>query len=299
MPELIQVSDDVYYISEYLNHGIVRVGEGQCAIIDTGLDSRVAAMIAEVLKVKKLHPVAILNTHSHADHYGGNSYFEKEYGCEVYASEIEAAIMANPELEPFYVYGAYTPKEMRQSSVMGTKSIVTHILEEPSVSIGNKRFEIVSLKGHSPNQVGVVADDVFFCGDSIFSKLAWERFVLIYLADIGNSIKSLERLSKVGAKSYIPAHIDPIGDPDEFIGLVQFNLTRIQVLADEIVNILAVPAESSTVLQSICDNHNLKMKTIQQYYFSLDTVKAYLSYLYENEMITYKLDGGLLLWKAV
>jgi glyoxylase-like metal-dependent hydrolase (beta-lactamase superfamily II) len=299
MPELIQVCDDVYYISEFLNHGIVRVGDGQCAIIDTGLDSNVAMMIAEVVKVKKLHPVAILNTHSHADHYGGNHYFEEEYGCKVYASEIESAIMANPELEPFYVYGAYTPKEMRQSSVMGTKSLVTHILEEPSVTIGSKQFEIVSLKGHSPNQVGIVVDNVFFCGDSIFSKLAWERFVLVYLADVGSSIKSLERLPKIGAKSYIPAHVDPMGDADEFAALVEFNLTRIQMLADEIVNILTVPCESATVLQSICDNHNLRMKTIQQYYFSLDTVKAYLSYLYENEMITYELDGGLLLWKAV
>jgi glyoxylase-like metal-dependent hydrolase (beta-lactamase superfamily II) len=298
MPELTQVSDDVYVLLDFLNYGIIKIGDGNCALIDTGLDEQDAQTILDACKIMNQKPAAIINTHSHADHYGGNHHIEKSTNCSVYAPELEAAIMANPELEPLYIYGAYTPSELRQSSVMGTKSVASDLLQEPSVTIGNKTFDVVSLKGHSPNQMGVVVEDVFFCGDSVFSKPAWERFVIIYMADVGNTVKTLERLLKVGAKAYIPSHVAPIADDGEFADIVNYNIIRIQMIADEILHILKKPANAPSILDAICKAHNLHMKTIQQYYFSLDTIKAYLSYLYEQNLITYQLDCGMLYWQA-
>ncbi|HEY3374592.1 MAG TPA: MBL fold metallo-hydrolase [Candidatus Aquicultor sp.] len=296
MPELVQVNEDVYYLSNHQNYGVIRVGDGECLVIDTGVGDKQAQMILAALAAEKLRPVAILNTHSHADHYGGNSYIVKQTGCKVYAPPVEAAIMTNPSLEPFYIYGANPPQELTQRILMGTKSPVDELLETPEVTIGAKQVKVVPLDGHSPNQMGVIIDDVFFCGDSVFSQQAWERFVLVYAVDIGRMMKSIERLGTVGAKSFVPSHATPTGDISE---LATFNATRIQALTDDIAHILTVPAEATTVLQEICMRYGLAIRSLQQYYLSLNTVKAYLSYLYEQTVITYELDSSRLLWRTL
>ncbi len=50
-----------------------------------------------------------MNTHSNADHIGGNRYLQGQTGCKVYSGGIEAAFTKYPVLEPSFIYdvGAY------------------------------------------------------------------------------------------------------------------------------------------------------------------------------------------------
>lgn len=296
MPELIQIKEDIYYISDsHMNYGIVRVGGDKAVAIDTGLDDSSGEMILAALGTKGLELAAIINTHSHADHYGGNNYLVKKTGCAVYAPPLEAAIMTNPSLESFYLYGAFPPEELRTPFLMANVSPVDVLLGEPTVRIGDKTFGIVSLKGHSPNQIGVITDGTFFCSDSIFSAKAWERLVLVYAVDIGETIKSIERLKRTAAEAYVPSHAVPTGDIAE---LADLNLTRIQILVDDILRILSVPNDTATILWEICEKYNLKIRTLQQYYLCIDTLKAYLSYLKEQGLISYEFDANRLMWRS-
>ncbi len=296
MPELVQVNEDVYYLSDHQNYGVIKTGGGECAVVDTGMDDDSAQMILAALEAEKLKLSVIINTHSHADHYGGNNYLVKTTGCKVYAPSFEAAIMTNPSLEPFYIYGAEAPQELRQPFMMAQRSPVDMLLEEPSVVIGDKEFKVVPLPGHSPNHTGVIVDDVFFCGDSVFSPDAWNKLILIYMVNVGEMTKSIEKLSRVGAKSFVPSHVTPTGDITE---LADVNLTKIQDRVDDILHILQVPAQTAAILWEICKKHGLAVTTLQQYYLCMDTLKAYLSFLLGEGLVTYDFDAGRLMWRAV
>lgn len=296
MPELTQVNKNVYYLADHLNYGVIKVGDGEAVVIDTGLDDDSAQMILAALEAEGLNLAAIINTHSHADHYGGNNYLVRKTGCKVYAPPIEAAVMNNPSLEPLYIYGANAPEELRQPFLMGKVSPVDVLLEGPGVTIGSKEFEIIPLKGHSPNQIGIYVDNVCFCGDSLFSKGAWQSLVLVYAVNIKETIQSIELIRKYGARSFVPSHVAPTGDIE---ALSYYNLKSIQVLAKEILDIVKTPAEVDTILWEINKKHGLAMKSLQQYYLCINTLKAYLTYLLEEELVTYEFDANRLMWKSI
>ena len=51
-------------------------------LIDTGLDNSAARNILKELEEAGPTPTVIVNTHSHADHIGGNHFIQKE--CSSY-----------------------------------------------------------------------------------------------------------------------------------------------------------------------------------------------------------------------
>ena len=77
-----KIKGNTYFIDAPTNIGVYVFKNKTCLLIDTGIDNTQAGKIDEVLKAQGLHPRYIINTHSHADHCGGNSYFKKNYpGC--------------------------------------------------------------------------------------------------------------------------------------------------------------------------------------------------------------------------
>jgi glyoxylase-like metal-dependent hydrolase (beta-lactamase superfamily II) len=110
----------------------------------------------------------IIHTHGHADHCGGNSYLQNKIRLPVYATAPEAALIENPELEPYYLYSAAPVKELQIRFLKAKPSRVASVIGEGPFEISGAVFEILSLKGHSPGHAGVVTpDDVCFLGDAI------------------------------------------------------------------------------------------------------------------------------------
>lgn len=72
---------------EFDGHGVLRARK-----IKRGLDADGQSL------------AAIVQTHAHADHYGGNAYLLQCYPeAEVYAPPVEEAVMRYPLLEPIYL----------------------------------------------------------------------------------------------------------------------------------------------------------------------------------------------------
>ena len=61
----------------------------------------------------------IINTHSNADHIGGNKVLAERWGCPVFGKGIEAVFTEYPLLESSFLFGAYPPKELRNKFLMG------------------------------------------------------------------------------------------------------------------------------------------------------------------------------------
>ena len=123
--ELVQLNEHTWVIQGGANIGVIAY-EGRCLIIDSGMDKDAGRDILKQVKKLGLTPTALLITHAHADHFGGAQYLVGQTGLNVYATRVEAAVMASPILEPLYLFsGAQPPRELqhkflRQSPVQQT-----------------------------------------------------------------------------------------------------------------------------------------------------------------------------------
>ena len=104
----MQLSEKVYYIPNLANIGVIKDGNN-AILIDSGLDDNTAKKILKVLEKENLILKAIINTHSHADHCGGNAYLKEKAQVKIYAPEIESGIIENPILEPLYLFSGANP----------------------------------------------------------------------------------------------------------------------------------------------------------------------------------------------
>ena len=122
MYELIQVSDTCYYIQSPARIGLIRLSDHDVCLIDSGNDKDAGKKLSKILDTHGWTLRAIYNTHSHADHIGGNQYLQKQTGCRIYAPGIERDFTEHPILEPALLYGACPPEELRHKFLMAAGS---------------------------------------------------------------------------------------------------------------------------------------------------------------------------------
>ena len=133
MFELVGITERCWYIESPAKIGLVRLdGENVC-LIDSGNDKDAGRKIRQHLDRNGWKLTAIYNTHSNADHIGGNQYLQRQTGCKVYAPGVEQAFTRAPILEPSFLYGGCPPKELRHKFLMAqgreVQSLVPEVLE--------------------------------------------------------------------------------------------------------------------------------------------------------------------------
>ena len=74
MYELIQVSEQSYYIQSPAKIGLVKLNKQDVCLIDSGNDKDAGRKVRQLLEANGWRLTAIYNTHSNADHIGGNKY---------------------------------------------------------------------------------------------------------------------------------------------------------------------------------------------------------------------------------
>ena len=85
MYELIQAKGSSYYIESPAKVGLVRLNDTEVCLIDSGSDKDAGRKVRQHLDANGWKLAAIYNTHSNADHIGGNQYLQKQTGCPIYA----------------------------------------------------------------------------------------------------------------------------------------------------------------------------------------------------------------------
>ena len=292
--ELVAVTDNVAYIPGAVNIGVLRNGE-RCAIIDTGLDKDSGRGIRKVLEADGLTLEAIINTHSQADHFGGNDYLARNLKAKVYAPSIESGVIQNPILEPIYLFHGATPiRNLRNKFVLAKSSPVDHIIEPGKIEIIGLEVEVVPLPGHCFNQIGVLADNILFCADTVFSERVIDKYKIPVVQDVGSHLETLDRMGGMDHDMFVPAHTRPVEDIKE---LVAKNVSTTQGIIDDIKQLLDGPKTTEHVMSELCTSYGLDLSVVQQYFLIHMTIMAYLGYLYDEKQIDIEMEGNLLRWK--
>jgi glyoxylase-like metal-dependent hydrolase (beta-lactamase superfamily II) len=127
------------------NLGLYVFGQGDAAravVIDSGGDEDAGRRIVRECERLGVRLAAVLNTHSNADHCGGNAFVKRRTGCAIAATEIEAAFLQYPHLEPSFLAGGYPQKAIRNKFLMAPPSHATHLLEPPCRLVLDEKGDI-------------------------------------------------------------------------------------------------------------------------------------------------------------
>lgn len=288
--ELKQINSYVFYLPGPANIGVVIHGN-KAALIDTGLDEGGARKVLKTLDEGSIQVCAIINTHAHADHFGGNHFIVKRTGAPVYAPDIEEAFIRNPILEPFYLYGASPIDKLKNKFLMAQGSKVDYLLKDKMELIGLE-FQFIPIPGHSINQMGVLVQDVFFCADSIFPPEIIEKYKILYCYDIKQQKETLSRMKTFSYKYYLPIHGEL---STNILNYIDLNLKNIETLENLVLEVLNEPKKTEEVIKAVADTYHLNLN-FEQYFLTGNTLKSYLSSLKSEGKVHCQVEKNNLKW---
>ena len=78
MYELIKVGEQSYYIESPTRIGVYVENGTEAYLVDSGNDKDAGRKVKQILEANDWTLKAIINTHSNADHIGGNQYLQKQ-----------------------------------------------------------------------------------------------------------------------------------------------------------------------------------------------------------------------------
>lgn len=292
MYELIPVAPHTYYIQSPAKIGVVETSDGHVVLIDSGNDKEAGRKVRQHLDRQGWTLDAIYNTHSNADHIGGNAYLAKQTGCALYAPGIEAAFTQHPILEPALLYGGYPMKALRHKFLLAQESNAQPLTPE-HLPAG---FELIPLPGHFFDMVGLrTPDDVVFLADCLSSQATLDKYQISYVYDVAAYLDTLERVKEMRAALFVPAHADAT---DNIAPLAQYNIDKVNEIAGHILDFCAAPHTFEEVLQHLFTSYDLAM-TFEQYALVGSTVRNYLSWLLDSERLSATFTDNRLLWQRV
>lgn len=292
MYELNHITGNSYYIQSPSKMGLVKLNDTDVCLIDSGNDKDAGRKVRQLLDANGWHLTAIYNTHSNADHIGGNRYLQGQTKCKIYAQGIECDITRHPVLEPAFLYGGFPPKDLRHKFLMAQESDA----QELTPAVLPEGFELLQLPGHFFHMVGFRSpDDVVYLADCLSSRETLDKYQIGFLYDVAAYLDTLEKVKTMQAAAFVPAHAQVTED---IAPLAQYNIDKVHEIADHMVELCAEPIIFEELLKKLFDDYGLTL-TFEQYVLVGSTVKSYLAWLKDTGRLTALFEDNRLLWRRV
>ena len=287
--ELVKVGEKTYYIKNPTNIGIYKINDNSVFIIDSGNDKEAGKKILKIVEEQGWDIKGIITTHSNADHIGGNKVIQDRTNCPIYAYGIEKSFTEFPILETSFLYGGYPFRDLKNKFLCAKESVVTDINDQLPQGL-----EYFLLKGHFFDMIGIKTDDdVYFLADSLFSEETISKYHLFFLYDVSEYLQTLDFLSTLDGKLFIPSHCDATKD---ILKLIDVNRKKIEEVAEKIYSFCKNGKSFEELLKDIFDFYQLTMST-NQYVLVGSTIRSYLSYLYDQDKLFFEFIDNQMIWK--
>ena len=291
MYELHQVTDTSYYIQSPAKIGLIRLEGNDVCLIDSGNDKEAGRKVRQILDANGWRLRAIYNTHSNADHIGGNKYLQTQTGCDIFAPGIERDFTVHPVLESSFLYGAYPPKALRHKFLMAQES-EADLLTPEALAEG---ISVLPLPGHFFDMVGYRSTDgAVYLADCLSSQETLEKYQITFVYDVAAYLQTLVMVKTLEANVFIPAHAEATED---IAPLAQKNIDKVYEIAQKIRSICAAPVTFESVLQQLFTAFGLTMN-MEQYVLVGSTVRSYLAWLSDTDQAEYFFEDGQMLWRS-
>lgn len=295
MYELTQVSPRCYYVESPAKVGIVKTGDRDVCLIDSGSDKDAGKKVRQHLDANGWSLKAIFNTHSNADHIGGNAYLQGLTNCKIFAPSVECDFTRHPILEPSFLYGGYPFTELRHKFLLAKESNAEFLTE----AVLPEGISLIPLPGHFFDMVGFKVVDgektVAYIADCLSSKATLEKYQIGFVYDVGKYLETLENIKALDADVFIPAHAEPT---DNIAPLAQANIDKVHEIASQILEFCKEPVCFEILLQKLFSHYSLSMNAAQ-YVLVGSTVRSYLAWLKDGGRMEILFEDNMLLWKAM
>lgn len=292
MYELVKISDRSYYIQSPAKIGLYITNNTDAVLIDSGSDKEAGRKVRQILDSNGWKLSAIYNTHSNADHIGGNKYLQSQTSCKIYAPGIECAFTRHTLLEPSFLYGGFPCKDLRHKFLMAQESNAEYLTD----NVLPEGFQLIKLPGHFFDMVGFkTPDEVVYLADCLSSKETLEKYQITFIYDIASHIETLQMVKSFSGKMFIPAHAEAAED---IASLAQHNIDKVMEIAEKIISVCKDPLYFEAVLQRLFTQYNLNLN-FEQYVLTGSTVRSYLSWLKDTGKMNTRFENNMLLWQSV
>jgi glyoxylase-like metal-dependent hydrolase (beta-lactamase superfamily II) len=291
MYELHQITDSSYFIQSPAKIGLVKLDGNDVCLIDSGNDKEAGRKVRQILDANGWRLRAIYNTHSNADHIGGNKYLQTQTGCDIFAPGIERDFTVHPILEPSFLYGGFPPQSLRHKFLLAQESEVDLL----SPATMRKNLSILPLPGHFFDMVGYQsADGAVFLADCLSSRETLEKYQITFVYDVAAYLTTLETVKAMNGNIFVPAHAEIT---ENIAPLAQNNIDKVHEISEKILKICDTPTTFEVILQHLFKSFGLTMN-VEQYVLVGSTVRSYLAWLSDTGRAEYMFENAQMLWVA-
>ena len=288
-------------------------------IIDTGMPIRASLgyleekLIESGFKIKDIRKIII--THLHIDHIGGAGYLQKVSGAPVSIHEKEAGFISRlvnyPEesVKAFRImmYKSGVPKNMidrmmffhpgiSNQAVYSKINYNANVRDNDIITVGDRELRVIGTPGHSIHNICIYDDEneILFSGDHILPKITPNiRMPLGEDNPLGEYLRSLEKVSKLKVKYYLPGHGDINSNLQERIKTLKCHhyqrlLETFRIISDKPLSAYEISSKMKWDIEMPWED----FPTIQKY-FAIGEALAHIRYLQENNVIEKIYESGV------
>jgi glyoxylase-like metal-dependent hydrolase (beta-lactamase superfamily II) len=302
--EPVRLNDNTWYLPGSVNTFIIGTPGGGALLVDTGQDKGYGRDLRRACASLGLEPRHIINTHAHADHFGGNAYLLRQFpDLQFHAPAVERELMASPVLEPIYLFHGASPlRELTGKWTQAEPSPVHETLQPGRLVLEGVELEVLDTAGHAHRHCSIRVGDALLAADALLGPELLERYPLPFGQDIGRQLASAEQLALLGASEppavTVPGHGQPTADLQK---LARQNLAALQLVGDSVLSVISDapdPLGTELILARTCAALGVELTDVVRYHLNFCTVSAWLSWLRQQGSVACHLQDNALLWQV-